>query len=807
MHFKQSVLKVLYAVKPIESEATGGNVISQELEVSLHMAFVEARSARHEFITVEHLLLALLDNAAAVEVLKACAANTDELRQHLRKFVSDNTPVIPEGGEVDTQPTLGFQRVIQRAIMHVSAGGTSKKPVTGANVLVAIFGEKDSHAVYYLQQQGISRLDVVNFLSHGITKNQQAEAPATERQGPASGEETPDSRQTPLDQYAQDLNAAAIAGRIDPLIGRDQEVERVIQILCRRRKNNPLLVGEAGVGKTAIAEGLAYRITQEEVPEILQDACVYSLDMGALLAGTKYRGDFEQRLKAVLKQLKSNPQAILFIDEIHTLIGAGSASGGTLDASNLLKPALSSGQLRCIGATTYTEYRGIFEKDAALSRRFQKVDVPEPSVEQTVQILRGLKQRFEEHHNVKYSSAALTAAAELAARHINDRHLPDKAIDVIDEAGAAQKLLPKSKQKKVIGKHEIETIICKIARIPPQTVSTDDRSRLATLERDLKTVVFGQEASIEALAAAIKMARSGLGKPEKPIGSFLFSGPTGVGKTEVARQLAFTLGIDLLRFDMSEYMERHTVSRLIGAPPGYVGYDQGGLLTEAINKQPHCVLLLDEIEKAHPDVFNILLQVMDHGTLTDNNGRKADFRNVIIIMTTNAGAEALSRPSIGFSNSRASGDEMADIKKLFSPEFRNRLDAIVHFSALSKEVILRVVDKFLMELEDQLHEKRVETTFTQRLRDYLAEHGFDPLMGARPMQRLIQDMLRRALADELLFGRLVNGGGVTLDIDEEGKVQLEFDPAPTSAADKKRDGNKNAKDAKDAKDTPALAVE
>jgi ATP-dependent Clp protease ATP-binding subunit ClpA len=794
-------------VQPIESEATGGNVISQELEVSLHMAFVEARSARHEFITVEHLLLALLDNAAAIEVLKACAANTDELRQHLRKFVSDNTPVIPEGGEVDTQPTLGFQRVIQRAIMHVSAGGTSKKPVTGANVLVAIFGEKDSHAVYYLQQQGISRLDVVNFLSHGITKNQQAEAPATERQGPAGGEETPDSRQTPLDQYAQDLNAAAIAGRIDPLIGRDQEVERVIQILCRRRKNNPLLVGEAGVGKTAIAEGLAYRITQDEVPEILQDACVYSLDMGALLAGTKYRGDFEQRLKAVLKQLKSNPQAILFIDEIHTLIGAGSASGGTLDASNLLKPALSSGQLRCIGATTYNEYRGIFEKDAALSRRFQKVDVPEPSVEQTVQILRGLKQRFEEHHNVKYSAAALTAAAELAARHINDRHLPDKAIDVIDEAGAAQKLLPKSKQKKVIGKHEIETIICKIARIPQQTVSTDDRSRLATLERDLKTVVFGQEASIEALAAAIKMARSGLGKPEKPIGSFLFSGPTGVGKTEVARQLAFTLGIDLLRFDMSEYMERHTVSRLIGAPPGYVGYDQGGLLTEAVNKQPHCVLLLDEIEKAHPDVFNILLQVMDHGTLTDNNGRKADFRNVIIIMTTNAGAEALSKPSIGFSNSRATGDEMADIKKLFSPEFRNRIDAIVHFSSLSKEVILRVVDKFLMELEDQLHEKRVETTFTQRLRDYLAEHGFDPLMGARPMQRLIQDMLRRALADELLFGRLVNGGGVTLDIDEEGKVQLEFDPPPTSAADKKRDGSKNAKDAKDAKDTPALAVE
>jgi ATP-dependent Clp protease ATP-binding subunit ClpA len=751
-------------------------VISQELEVSLHMAFVEARSARHEFITVEHLLLALLDNAAAVEVLKACAANLDELRQHLKKFVTDNTPVIPEGGEVDTQPTLGFQRVIQRAIMHVSAGGTSKKPVTGANVLVAIFGEKDSHAVYYLQQQGISRLDVVNYLSHGITKHPQAEAPANSADGKTSGEEAPtDSRQSPLDQYAQDLNAAALAGRIDPLIGRDQEVERVIQILCRRRKNNPLLVGEAGVGKTAIAEGLAYRITQEEVPEILQDAQVYSLDMGALLAGTKYRGDFEQRLKAVLKQLKNNPQAILFIDEIHTLIGAGSASGGTLDASNLLKPALSSGQLRCIGATTYTEYRGIFEKDAALSRRFQKVDVSEPSVEQTIQILRGLKQRFESHHGVKYSAAALTAAAELSSRHINDRHLPDKAIDVIDEAGAAQRLLPRSKQKKVIGKGEIEQIICKIARIPPQSVSTDDRSRLATLERDLKTVVFGQEAAIEALSAAIKMARSGLGKPEKPIGSFLFSGPTGVGKTEVARQLAFTLGIDLLRYDMSEYMERHTVSRLIGAPPGYVGFDQGGLLTEAVTKQPHCVLLLDEIEKAHPDVFNILLQVMDHGTLTDNNGRKADFRNVILVMTTNAGAEAMSKPSIGFSNSRASGDEMADIKKLFSPEFRNRLDAIVHFSALNKDVILRVVDKFLMQLEDQLHEKRVEATFTQRLRDYLAERGFDPLMGARPMQRLIQDLLRRALADELLFGRLVNGGAVTLDIDEEGKVHLTFD--------------------------------
>ncbi len=761
-------------------------MISQELEVSLHMAFVEARSARQEFITVEHLLLSLLDNVAAVEVLKACAANIDDLRKNLRKFVTDNTPIIPTDSEVDTQPTLGFQHVIQRAIMHVSAGGASKKPVSGANVLVAIFGEKDSHAVYYLQQQGVTRLDVVNFLSHGITKHAQPESSGAQRDAQTTSEEQTEQRQTPLDLYAQDLNEAARQGRIDPLIGREHEVERVIQILCRRRKNNPLLVGEAGVGKTAIAEGLAYRIVKEEVPEILFDAQVYSLDMGSLLAGTKYRGDFEQRLKGVLKQLRNNPQAILFIDEIHTLIGAGSASGGTLDASNLLKPALSSGQLRCIGATTYTEYRGIFEKDAALSRRFQKIDVPEPSVEQTIQILRGLKQRFEAHHHVKYSSAALTAAAELSARHINDRHLPDKAIDVIDEAGAAQRLLPKSKQKKVIGKVEIEQIVCKIARIPQQTVSTDDRSRLATLDRDLKTVVFGQDAAIEALAAAIKMARSGLGRPEKPIGSFLFSGPTGVGKTEVARQLAYTLGIELLRFDMSEYMERHTVSRLIGAPPGYVGFDQGGLLTEAVTKQPHCVLLLDEIEKAHPDVFNILLQVMDHGTLTDNNGRKADFRNVILVMTTNAGAESMSKPAIGFSNTRAKGDEMADIKKLFAPEFRNRLDAIVPFAALTKEVILRVIDKFLMQLEDQLHEKRVDAAFSQRMRDYLCEHGFDPLMGARPMQRIIQDMIRRALADELLFGRLVNGGEVIVDLDEHDKVVLHFSAVDNSATVNKK---------------------
>jgi len=748
-------------------------VISQELEVSLHMAFVEARAARHEFITVEHLLLSLLDNAAALEALRACAANLDELRSNLRQFVAENTPIIPSGTEVDTQPTLGFQRVIQRAIMHVSAGGTSKTPVSGANVLVAIFGEKDSHAVYYLRQQGISRLDVVNFLSHGITKQTQAEATPPAKEASAS-EDQSDAKQSALDQYAQDLNADALAGRIDPLIGREQEVERVIQVLCRRRKNNPLLVGEAGVGKTAIAEGLAWRITRGEVPDVLAQTHVYALDIGALLAGTKYRGDFEQRLKTVLKQLRGNQNAVLFIDEIHTLIGAGSASGGTLDASNLLKPALSSGQIKCIGATTYNEYRGIFEKDSALSRRFQKIDVVEPTVAQTVQILRGLKTRFEAHHAVRYSTAALTAAAELSARHINDRHLPDKAIDVIDEAGAAQRLLPRSRQKKVIGKTEIESIVSKIARIPPQSVSHDDRSRLATLERDLSTVVFGQSQAIEALSAAIKMSRSGLGKPDKPIGAFLFSGPTGVGKTEVARQLAFTLGVELLRFDMSEYMERHAVSRLIGAPPGYVGFDQGGLLTEALARQPHCVLLLDEIEKAHPDVYNILLQVMDHGTLTDNNGRKADFRNVILIMTTNAGADLLNKPGIGFATRRATGDEMAEIRRLFTPEFRNRLDAIIPFAPLTPEIILRVVDKFLMQLEDQLHEKRVDSVFTDTLRQHLAQKGFDPLMGARPMQRLIQDTIRRALADELLFGRLADGGSVTVDLDENEQVVLQF---------------------------------
>lgn len=759
-------------------------MIAQELEVSLHMAFVDARQQKHEFITVEHLLLALLDNPSAAEVLRNCSCDIEEIRKNLQNFIRDNTPVVSGQDEVDTQPTLGFQRVIQRAIMHVQSTSNGKKEVTGANVLVAIFGEKDSHAVYYLHQQGITRLDVVNFISHGITKTPQAPQPKQEntqnenQEQEAEASQAGAEKQSPLDQYTQNLNALAREGKIDPLIGREGEVERVIQILCRRRKNNPLLVGEAGVGKTAIAEGLAWRIVQGEVPEILESAQVHSLDMGALLAGTKYRGDFEQRLKAVLKQLKSNPDSILFIDEIHTLIGAGSASGGTLDASNLLKPALSSGQLKCIGATTFTEYRGIFEKDHALSRRFQKIEVNEPSVEQTIEILRGLKSRFEDHHGVKYSAAAISAAAELSAKFINDRHLPDKAIDVIDEAGAAQRILPKSKQRKTITKADVEDIVAKIARIPPQSVNTDDRNKLSTLDRDLKSVVFGQDPAIEALAAAIKMSRSGLGKPDKPIGSFLFSGPTGVGKTEVAKQLAFILGIEMLRFDMSEYMERHAVSRLIGAPPGYVGFDQGGLLTEAITKKPHCVLLLDEIEKAHPDVFNILLQVMDNGTLTDNNGRKADFRNVIIIMTTNAGAEALTKRNIGFTEAKVQGDEMEDIKRMFTPEFRNRLDSIISFRPLDEEIILRVVDKFLMELEEQLHQKKVDAIFTDELRKHLGKKGFDPLMGARPMQRLIQDTIRKALADELLFGKLTGGGKVTVDLIND-QVQLNFGEADT----------------------------
>jgi ATP-dependent Clp protease ATP-binding subunit ClpA len=753
-------------------------MIAQELEVSLHMAFMDARQKRHELITVEHLLLAMIDNPTAADVMRACGAKLEILRGELNQYIEEHTPTVNGEEEVDTQPTLGFQRVIQRAMLHVQSSG--KKEVTGANVLVAIFGEKESHAVFFLQQQGVTRLDVVNFISHGVSKvAETAKTEGTEQETEA--EATPNGA---LDNYALNLNAQVAAGKIDPLIGRGPELERVVQTLCRRRKNNPLLVGEAGVGKTAIAEGLARRIVEKDIPDVLANATVYSLDMGALLAGTKYRGDFEQRLKAVMKQLAENPDAILFIDEIHTLIGAGAASGGSMDASNLLKPALSNGSLKCIGATTYQEYRGVFEKDHALTRRFQKIDVAEPSVAETIEILKGLKSRFEAHHKVKYASSALTTAAELSAKYINDRHLPDKAIDVIDEAGAAQRVLPKSKQKKVIGNKEIEDIIAKIARIPPKNISSDDRSALKTLERDLKAVVFGQDKAIEVLSSAVKMARSGLGQTNKPIGNFLFSGPTGVGKTEVAKQLAYIMGIELIRFDMSEYMERHAVSRLIGAPPGYVGFEQGGLMTEAVNKHPYCVLLLDEIEKAHPDIFNVLLQVMDHGTLTDNNGRKADFRNATIIMTTNAGAENLSKTNMGFTSAKQAGDEQADIKRLFSPEFRNRLDATVSFAPLSQDIIIRVVDKFLIQLEDQLHDKKVEATFSDALKAYLGKKGFDPLMGARPMARLIQDTIRKALADELLFGQLANGGAVHVDIDEQEQVRLVFshDQADTPAS-------------------------
>ena len=745
-------------------------MIAQELEVSLHMAFMDARQKRHELITVEHLLLAMLDNPSAAEVLKACGSNIDTLRNELTQYIDDHTPTISGEDEVDTQPTLGFQRVIQRAMLHVQSSG--KKEVNGANVLVAIYGEKDSHAVYFLHQQGITRLDVVNFIAHGVSKLNEGD---TQKTSPEQENDQESSSSKALETYTINLNKMVLAGKIDPLIGRDSEIERVIQTLCRRRKNNPLLVGEAGVGKTAIAEGLAKRIVDKEVPSILENTTIFSLDMGTLLAGTKYRGDFEQRLKSVMKQLNEHKDAILFIDEIHTLIGAGSASGGTLDASNLLKPALSNGSIKCIGATTYQEYRTVFEKDHALTRRFQKIDVDEPSILDTINILKGLKSRFEKHHNVKYSVAAINSAAELSAKYINDRHLPDKAIDVIDEAGAAQRILPKNKQKKVITNKEIEDIVAKIAKIPPKNISNDDKNALKNLERDLKAVIFGQDKAIENLASAIKMTRSGLGMPNKPIGNFLFSGPTGVGKTEVARQLAYILGIELVRIDMSEYMERHAVSRLIGAPPGYVGFDQGGLLTESINKQPYCVLLLDEIEKAHPDIFNILLQVMDHGSLTDSNGRKTDFRNVTLIMTTNAGAESLSKTSMGFTQSKKMGDEQAEIKRLFTPEFRNRLDATVSFAPLSHDVILKVVDKFLMQLEDQLHEKKVDATFTDLLKSYLAKNGFDPSMGARPMSRLIQDTIRKALADELLFGKLTNGGNVIIDIDSNDKVKLIFE--------------------------------
>lgn len=756
-------------------------MLSKDLEVTLNLAFRDARSKRHEYMTVEHLLLALLDNESASSVLKACGTNLDELRSDLTSFVDETTPLIPSSdSERETQPTLGFQRVLQRAVFHVQSSG--KKEVTGANVLVAIFSEQESQAVYFLKKQSVARIDVVNYIAHGISKVSDESHPhGNEGSSEAQDEEQvgENSGKSPLEAYTTNLNEMAKLGRIDPLVGRDQEVQRTVQILCRRRKNNPLLVGEPGVGKTAIAEGLAKRIVDEEVPEVISDSVVYALDLGALLAGTKYRGDFEKRLKALLAELRRQHNAILFIDEIHTIIGAGAASGGVMDASNLLKPMLASGDIKCIGSTTFQEYRGIFEKDRALARRFQKIDVVEPSVEDTYEILKGLKSRFEEHHELKYTNKALRAAAELSARYINDRHLPDKAIDVIDEAGAFQRLQAQSKRKKVVGVQDVESIVAKMARIPPKTVSSDDKALLANLERDLKMAVFGQDTAIEALSNSIKLSRAGLANPNRPIGSFLFAGPTGVGKTEVSRQLAITMGMELIRFDMSEYMERHTVSRLIGAPPGYVGFDQGGLLTEAITKTPHCVLLLDEIEKAHPDVFNLLLQVMDHGTLTDNNGRKADFRNVILIMTTNAGAEMVSRSSIGFTLQDHSTDGMEAIKKLFTPEFRNRLDSVIHFQALDMDVIKGVVDKFLTELQAQLDDKKVQMDVDEDARSWLAAKGYDKDMGARPMGRLIQEVLKKPLAEKILFGELADNGGMVHISKKDNADELEFDIEPS----------------------------
>lgn len=746
-------------------------MLSKNLEITLNQTFRNARDKMHEFITIEHLLLGLLDNPDASKVLIACAVNLDNLRQDLVTFLEQTTPLLYNSHGRETQPTLGFQRVLQRAIFHMQTAGKSE--VNGANVLVAIFSEKDCQAIYFLNKQNITRLDIVNYISHGTSKipNQNNENDANHND--LNNEEANDNNlSNPLETYTINLNQLAHKGKIDPLIGRQNEIERTLQILCRRRKNNPLFVGEAGVGKTAIAEGLAKMIVDGKVPEIIARSTIYALDLGALLAGTKYRGDFEKRFKALLTQIKRETSAILFIDEIHTIIGAGAASGGVMDASNLIKPMLASGELKCIGSTTYQEYRGIFEKDRALSRRFQKIDIGEPSIDETIQILDGLKSRFEEHHGVRYTRAALRCAAELSARYINDRHLPDKAIDVIDEVGASQKILPASKRKKTINHHEIETIIAKIARIPPKTVSSSDREQLRTLQTNLQLVIFGQNEAIATLVAAIKMARSGLGNPRRPIGCFLFAGPTGVGKTEVTQQLALIMGIELIRFDMSEYMERHTVSRLIGAPPGYVGFDQGGLLTEAIIKQPHAVVLFDEIEKAHSDVFNLLLQVMDHGTLTDNNGRKADFRNVIIVMTTNAGAERISRASIGFTNQDHSSDGLEAIKRLFSPEFRNRLDATIQFKPLDPITIAHVVDKFIMELEGQLLDKAVTIEIDAAARRWLAEKGYDPNLGARPMARLIHEEIKKPLTDELLFGKLVNGGSVIITLENQ---QLHFE--------------------------------
>ncbi len=740
-------------------------MLSKSLELTLNNAFIQARQKRHEFLTVEHLLLALVDNDEAANVLLACGADLDLLRNDLLEFLHETTPLIPEHDmDRETQPTLGFQRVLQRAVFHVQSSGKSE--VGGANVLVAIFSEQESQAIYFLGKQDISRIDVVNFISHGITKNQNDDAEHSQNENESNPEDAAaqEERKSPLEAYARNLNEAAIDGKIDPLIGRADEVERTLQILSRRRKNNPLLVGDPGVGKTAVVEGLARMIVEDQVPDIIKGSVIYALDLGALLAGTKYRGDFEKRLKALLAELKKRDKAILFIDEIHTIIGAGATSGGVMDASNLLKPMLASGEMKCIGSTTFQEYRGIFEKDRALARRFQKVDVLEPSIEETYQILKGLKPGFEEHHEVKYRDKALRAAAELAGKYINDRQLPDKAIDVIDEVGAFQRLQVPAKRKKVIGVHDIEEIVAKIARIPARNVSSSDKDLLENLERNLKMVVFGQDEAISKIAECIKLSRAGLGTPAKPVGSFMFSGPTGVGKTELCKQLAQSLGIELVRFDMSEYMERHTVSRLIGAPPGYVGFDQGGLLTEAINKHPHCVLLLDEIEKAHPEVFNLLLQVMDHGTLTDNNGRKADFRNVIIIMTTNAGAEDMSRSSMGFTHQDHTSDGKEALKKMFTPEFRNRLDAIVQFSALSEKVILTVVDKMLEELQVQLDDKQVYLDVDDDARKWLASKGYDQTMGARPMARLIQEKIKAPMADKILFGELANGGTVRIKV-------------------------------------------
>ena len=744
-------------------------MLNRDLEATLNTAFKEARVKRHEFMTVEHLLLSLISNDAAKEVLIACGAELDRLSKDLQDFVDSTTPLLPEDEyERETQPTLGFQRVLQRAVFHVQSSGKSE--VTGANVLVAIFSEQESQAVYFLKQQNIARIDVVNFISHGISKltgqQEEIEPEAIEE------EVTSEGASSALESYATNLNKLAKEGKIDPLIGRDEEVLRCIQILSRRRKNNPLLVGESGVGKTAIAEGLAKRIVDKKIPEIMADAVVYSLDMGALLAGTKYRGDFEKRFKSLLGELKRQPSSILFIDEIHTIIGAGAASGGVMDASNLLKPLLSGGELRCMGSTTFNEFRGIFEKDSALARRFQKVDVVEPSVDDTYKILKGLKPQFEEHHELKYTDKALRAASELADRYIRDRHMPDKAIDVIDEVGASQRLVSQNKRKKLIQVSDIERVVAQIARIPSRSVNTDDKKTLKDLDKNMKMMVFGQDEAIGSLANAIKLSRAGLKSPEKPIGSFLFAGPTGVGKTEVSRQLAHVMGMELVRFDMSEYMEAHTVSRLIGAPPGYVGYDQGGLLTEAVNKTPHCVLLLDEVEKAHPDVFNLLLQVMDHGTLTDNNGRKADFRHVVLIMTTNAGAESGSRRSIGFREQIHSTDAMEVIRKTFTPEFRNRLDAIIQFDALGQDVIGHVVDKFLSELQTQLDDKKVVIWATDAARQWLAENGYDPQMGARPMARLIQEKVKKPLAEYILFGELAEkGGAVKVDL-VDGDIAL-----------------------------------